>query len=320
MMKTNMKYPFIFFTKWFAILTALSATLAGCVSAPPQNITIVEGVTLNQPILLPICEGLKIEVTEDKLVNITGLEQVESLCVYHDPEKKWQVKGLEMALVAFPADQKPSFIAENFMLALLGQENLLMRIQMDTNGMGVQDEALAELSKILGTPSVVQAAPKENFWGATEGATLAAWNTNFIEAMYIAEVKATQLGSISLTSKSIFQHTIENEETTKSMDAPHADAAADTQEKNIEPPAPESKESGETLPVPVPVPAPSPAPQAEAEAEAETKTETKPKTQPTKAEKPSDNTQQPAPTQVRRKVLEPHSPVEEAQTQDQVKE
>lgn len=205
-----MKHSFTLLIKHLSILFVLSVMLSGCVTTPSPNITIVEGVTLNEPILLPVCNGLEIHITEDKSIDITGLENIEQLCIYHDSEKKRQVKGLEMALIAFPANEKPDYIAENFMLALLGKEKLLMRIQVDTNGMAVQDIALTELSKILGKATVIQTATKENFWGATEGAILAAWNTNYIEAMFIAEIDSTKLGSISLTSKNIYQHTTED--------------------------------------------------------------------------------------------------------------
>lgn len=206
-----MKYLSLSITKWLTAFIALPVILTGCVVAPPQSITIVEGITLDEPLNLPACSNLEIQISEGQQVDIKGLENIEQLCVYRDPENKWQIKGLEMTLVTYPLDKKPNFVAENFMLALLGQENRLMRIQIDTSGANVQEETLIKLTELLGPPSILQVAPKENFWGAVEGTTLAAWNNDFVEAMYIGEIEATKLGSISLTSKNIYKHTVDDQ-------------------------------------------------------------------------------------------------------------
>lgn len=190
------------------LVLTFTCLLTACVTnTQPPTITIVEGVTLNQTIDLPACENLEILINEQHQVDILGLDTIKTTCLYKEWDKQRQIKGLPMALIAFPAEQKPAFITDNFMLALLSKDNLLLRIQLDTQGINAQQEAMEYLTQLLGEPSANEPATENNVWGATPKATLAAWNTNFIEAIFLGEIESSGLGSLSITSKNIYQYT-----------------------------------------------------------------------------------------------------------------
>lgn len=267
-MTTQQQNIMKFFCNHFILRTGLVVTvacmLAACVTTTRSpNITIIEGVTLNQTVELPACENLEIRITNKQQVDIIGLDTIKTTCIYKHWETQRQIKGLPMALIAFPADQKPAFLSDNFMLALLSKENLLLRVQMDTQGTATQQETLRYLRGLLGEPSANQLATINNVWGATPQATLAAWNTDFIEAMFIGEIAVTHLGSFSITSKNIYQYTTDaaitytpvedekdsNEQAQSALETPTETPQAKDEETPIQRALPPHPTANETKPV-----------------------------------------------------------------------